>query len=120
MTIEEKNKLEKYAKERADEVYDYDVALKELIQLVIDGANWFDEQQRESLSTEKIEQALTFVKFPFSAYGIAEIVYPKLRRKHPKGHYINTGEGDVKIVLAKLDYVEDLGDGMYCIEKIEL
>ncbi len=68
---------------------------------------------------EKVEQALP-LHIPFSAYGIAEIVYPNLRRKHPKGHFINTGEGDVKIVLAKLDYVEDLGDGMYCIEKIEL
>ena len=45
MDKELQDKLEKYAKKRADEVFDIDI--DELRQLVIDGANWLIEQQKE-------------------------------------------------------------------------
>mgnify|MGYP003656066720 CR=1 FL=1 len=45
MDKELQDKLEIYAKERADEVFDIDI--DELRQLVIDGAKWLIEQQEE-------------------------------------------------------------------------
>jgi|TARA_Y100000310_G_scaffold69791_1_gene65353 DNA-directed RNA polymerase subunit H (RpoH/RPB5) len=65
---------------------------------------------------EKTERELP-LHIEFSAYAIAQKVFPQLNRKHPKGHMINTGEGDVIKILSKLDYVEDLGNGFYWVAK---
>jgi hypothetical protein len=67
---------------------------------------------------EKVEQELP-LHIEFHSFAIAQKVFPKLNRKQPKGHMINTGEGDVREILSKLNYVEDLGDGFYWIRKHE-
>jgi hypothetical protein len=46
MDKELEEKLEKFAKERADQVFDIDI--DELRKLVIDGAKWLLEQQKEN------------------------------------------------------------------------
>ncbi len=65
---------------------------------------------------EKVEQEIP-LHIEFNSFAIAQKVFPNLNRRHPKGHTINTGEGDVREILSKLDYVEDLGDGFYWISK---